>query len=242
MSLNYPISTPSNCAAGNPASALRFGSTPPAGRASESGRPGVRLVRQGFACVLTAMALLAPAALAAENLATNLDSALLALAVTDKFPDGGYVVVLPRADLQVVDASEAGAIKDWLSMPGVATNRAIRSLVDQLFERNKTSGTRQAVRLPFGSCATNGYVVDHDGKYIKYLENDGGSWARLYAENPKVRGLVSLSLPAYDEKTGLVVILKATARHGLEGWGELILYRYENNKLIKLKRVPLWKA
>ena len=83
---------------------------------------------------------------------------------------------------------------------------------------------------------------DHDGKYAKYFQNDGGSWPRLYTENPKVRGIVTISLPAYDEKTGLVVLYKGTHIHGLQGSGEAILYRYERGELKKLKSVTLWIA
>lgn len=152
-------------------------------------------------------------------------------------------MVRPKAELDTVDLGEAQYIKDSLSSAvGPSTNVVIGALVDQLFARNKGSGTRQAVRLTLVSSLTNGYVVDHDGKYAKYFRNDGGSWPRLYEENPKVRGVATVSLPAYDEKTGLVVLYKGTHEHGLQGRGEAILYRYESGKLRKLKSVTLWIA
>jgi len=53
---------------------------------------------------------------------------------------------------------------------------------------------------------------------------------------------VTISLPAYDEKTGLVVLYKGTHIHGLRGSGEAILYRYESGRLKRLKSVTLWIA
>ncbi|MCX6928461.1 MAG: hypothetical protein NT154_35420 [Verrucomicrobia bacterium] len=192
---------------------------------------------------LAAVALTLASSWAAENQSTNLDNTILSLALAGAYPHGGYVVVHPKAELDTVDLGEAQYIKDSLSSAaGPSTNGVVGALVDQLFERNKGSGTRQAVRLTLVSSLTNGYVVDHDGKYARYFRNDGGSWPRLYEENPKVRGVVTVSLPACDKKTGLVVLYKGIHEHGLQGRGEAILYMYESGKLRKLKSITLWIA
>ncbi len=201
-------------------------------------------MRQSFLVSLVAMVLTIASSWAGENQATNMDNNILALALADGSSGDGYVVVYPKADLSGVSrADSAESIKDALgSAAGPGTNAVIGLLVDQLFERNKGSGTRQAVRLTLDSSLTNGYVIDYDGKYLNYLRNDGGGYSRLYKENPKVRGFVTITLPAYDEKSGLVVLCKGTSKGGLQGWGEAILYRFENGRLRKLKSVPLWIA
>lgn len=45
-----------------------------------------------------------------------------------------------------------------------------------------------------------------------------------------------------NEKTGLVVLYKGTHLHGLQGWGEAILYRHESGKLKRVKSVTIWRA
>ena len=153
------------------------------------------------------------------------------------------MVVRPKAELDTVDVGLAPNIKDSLgSGADPSTNAVVAWLVDQLFERNKMSGTKKAPQLSLASSATNGYVVDYDSKYGKYFRNDGGSWARFYGENPKARGIVTISLPAYDDKTGLALVYRGTHEHGLRGWGEVILYKYEKGKLRKLNSTTLWIA
>jgi hypothetical protein len=203
------------------------------------GRP----MNQTFSVILMAAALAVASAWAADNQATNLDNTILALALTDADAGGGFVVVRPTAELDGVNVGEAQYIKDSLSRGADPSTKALVAvLVDQLFERNKMSGTKKATQLSLASSATNGYVVDYDGKYGNYFRNDGGSWPRFYEENPKARGIVTVSLPAYDEKTGLAVVYKGTHVHGLQGRGELILYKYEQGKLKKLNSTTLWIA
>jgi hypothetical protein len=200
-------------------------------------------MKQAFLASLMIVAVTMASGWAAENQSTNLDNTILALALSDAYANGGYVVVRPKAELDNVESSTAQHIKEWLSSrAGGDTPAVIGALVDQLFERNRGSGTKQALRLTLASSVTNGYVVDHDGKYAKYFRNDGGSWPRFYEENPKVRGIVTISLPAYDERTGLVVLYRGTHEGGLQGYGEAILYRYEGGKLRKLNSITLWIA
>jgi len=131
-----------------------------------------------IAVILLLIPLLNARVRGADIQATNLDDTILALALTDPSPGGGYVVVLPKAELDGENVGEAQYIKDSLGRDEAPNTAVINMLVDKLFERNKTSGTRQAVGLNVTSSLTNGYVVDHDGKYAKYLQHDGGSWPR----------------------------------------------------------------
>ena len=197
-------------------------------------------MKQAIGVILGVMALAATSARGADNQATNLDDSILALALAGPSTNGSYVAVYSKAGLDCVDISQAQAIKRSLS--GRGADAVIGSLVDQLFARNKSSATRQAVRLTLTSSLTNGYVVDHDEKYVRYFQNDGGGWPRLYEENPKCRGMITVSLPAYDKKTGLVMLYKGVHEHGLQSFGEVILYRHESGKLKKLSTLPLWRA
>jgi hypothetical protein len=111
----------------------------------------------------------------------------------------------------------------------------IASLVDRLFERNK-----QTFRLSIKSSAKDGYVVDYDGKYRAYFKENGGGWEKWYKENPTAHGITTVSLPVYDEKSGLVLVYKGTQTHWRTGAGWVILYNYEKGKLKELKKVMMW--
>ena len=114
-------------------------------------------------------------------------------------------------------------------------NEHIDQLIETLIQRNK-----RPVRLELTSSPQDGYLIDYDGKFEKYFKDDGGGWERWYEENPRARGWTRISLPAYDPKTGLVLVYQGTQSHWLAGAGYLILYRYVDGKLEELGRVMLW--
>jgi len=150
-------------------------------------------MKRAFLVSLVAATLGLASGWAAEIQATNLDNTILALALSAAYTNEGFVVVRPKAELDTVNRSEAAQyIKDSLSSgPGGDTAAIIGTLVDQLFERNKGSGTRQAVRLTLASCVTNGYVVDHDEKYA--LQSHKGMESTLSGRSPEGIG----SQPVY---------------------------------------------
>jgi len=192
-------------------------------------------MKHTIAAILMAIVLAAARAWAEGNASTNLDNTLLALAVTDRPLRGGYLVVHPTAELHHRATKRAKELKELFGyVVGPGTNAVIELLVDRLFERNKTNGNGQARRLTLSSCLTNGYVVDHDGKYAKYFQTGGGGWPRFESENPGAQGFVTLSLPAFDEQTGLVLVCRGTDLGFLSGQTEVILYRYERGKLRRL--------
>jgi len=83
-------------------------------------------------------------------------------------------------------------------------------------------------------------VIDYDGKFANYFKEDGGGWEKWYKENPKAHGITTVSLPAYDPKTGLVLLYMGTQVHWLAGSGRVILYSYEKGELKELKRLEMW--
>jgi hypothetical protein len=79
-----------------------------------------------------------------------------------------------------------------------------------------------------------------DGHYLKYFDPNGGGWEKLYKDHPKAHGITTVSLPAHDLKSGMVLIYTGTQTHWLAGSGHIILYKYENGKLKELKRVETY--
>lgn len=157
------------------------------------------------------------------------DNTLLALILKQSVPDGKYTVVDPEARLS--DNPDKAALLEQFK-----TDHAIVGpLIDQLIERN----TEPAL-LTLESSPENGYVVDYDGAYAKYFEEDGGAWDQLYEEHPDAAGTTTVSLPAYDEASGYVLIYQGTQMHWLAGQGNLVLYKYADGKMTEVESIMLW--
>jgi hypothetical protein len=155
-----------------------------------------------------------------------------------EYIQGLYTVVAPQTTLSDFDPNDTKEIegtkkniRDNLKIEGYD----IGELVDRLFERNK-----KPVRLSIDSSPYDGYIVDYEGDYHKYFKRDGGGWEKLYQDHPKATGYTDISLPAYDPKTRIVIVYKATQHNWLDGAGWVIAYKYEAGKLKELGRIMLW--
>ena len=104
-----------------------------------------------------------------------------------------------------------------------------------LFERNQ-----KTVRLSIPSDVKHGYIIDYDRKYEKYFDKDGGGWRAWHKEKPKAVCNTQVSRPAYDKKSGLVLLYMGNQADALAGAGFVLLYKYENGRLKELGRVEVW--
>jgi hypothetical protein len=174
---------------------------------------------------------------AAEGAPTNEENAILTLVLSEPYKDGGYTVVDAQTHGYGKDSKEDKEQREYIVKKMKAAGHDVSGLVNQLFEHNQKS-----VRLTLKSAPEKGYLIDYDRKYSKYFDQKGkgGGWDQWYKENPKAHGHTTVSLPAYDPKTKLVLIYKGTQSHWLAGAGYIILYRYENGKLVELYKVMLW--
>ena len=166
------------------------------------------------------------------------DTVLLSLILQRRYEDGGFTVVAPTTTLSPLSLDNAHDlaklthyVKDTLKTSGATIDELLKNLI----EKNK-----RPVKLQLKSSPRHGYVIDYDGTYEKYFEDEGGGWAQWYEENPKAHGWTRVSLPAYDERSGLVLVCKGTQAHWLAGSGFLILYKYSDGTLEVRGRVLLW--
>ncbi len=184
------------------------------------------------------LVLAASGVLAAENKATEEENTILTLVLKRSYADGGFTVVHPETGFSHVDSDEPKEVmqsKKYIAEHLRTNGIIVTKLVDQLFERNK-----RPVLLTIKSSPKDGYVIDFDGKFKKYFEKDGGGWDKWYKENPKAHGSTTVSLPIYDQKTGLVLVYTGTQSHWLAGSGWIILYRYEKGQLKELNKLMMW--
>ncbi|MCE5239454.1 hypothetical protein LLH23_13340 [bacterium] len=166
------------------------------------------------------------------------DNRILALALTHKYEDGGYTVVNGETGTGVTatnDPKELEQTKQYvikqLRLPGVDVGK----LMDAFAAKN-----RRAVKLTLPSAPEQGYLIDTEGEYGKYFQQDGGGWERWYKEHPKAHGSTTVSLPVWDKESGTVLLYMGTQSHWLAGAGHLIAYKYDGTTLQEIARVMLW--
>ena len=111
-------------------------------------------------------------------------------------------------------------------------------LVTALFANNT-----KPVRMNIPSSPEKGYLIDYDGKFQSYFEQDGGGWVQLRQENPEARTMVKLSVPVYDPKTGFVMIyLGWEGGGGLLGEGRVVVFKYAFGRMIAITSLLLWHS
>jgi hypothetical protein len=136
-----------------------------------------------------------------------------------------YTIVNPDTEMTLDVASKFTEIKERFDKQGYDFTKLLGSLV----ELNQTP-----VRLDIDSSIEDGYYVDYDGKFIRYLEGGGiHSWLlRWQWFRPQVRGVTIVSRPAYDPETGYVLItLLHLGSHPSDFFGNIYAYKYVDNKL-----------
>lgn len=166
------------------------------------------------------------------------DEMLIARVLERSYADGGFTVVDPETTMShLVETWEPPALRrEYLRAQLALAGFTAGPLVDSLFDKNLRS-----VRLSLKSDPRRGYVLDHDGRFRRYFDVDGGGgWERWYDENPTAHGYTRLSLPAYDAASGLVLIYIGTQKHWEDGAGYLKMYRLLNGRLTEVWSESVW--
>jgi hypothetical protein len=175
----------------------------------------------------------------AQDLKSNeKDNALLDRILQQEFRGGAFTVVDPMTDLSHLKADKPEDLarsREYVKNEMKIKGYDIGPLFDQLIKKN-----RKPIRLTLKSSPENGYLMDYDGKFESYFKSDGGGWEKWHKENPMAKGWTRVSLPAYDEKAGIVLVYLGTQYDWLAGSGDLIAYQYLDGKLREFGRVMLW--
>jgi len=170
------------------------------------------------------------------------DVAVLSQVLKEWRVEGQYLVVSP---LSTIDDGWDYFFDDYddyvAHMSGYIVARFatkgehIERLVDRLFERNKIPSKHGLI-----SSEEGGYVVDYDESYRNSLYQKQGRWELWYKEFPNARGFAYLSVPVYDEESGLLLIYMGRSSGYLDGFGHVVLYSCEDDTIKELERVALW--
>ncbi len=166
------------------------------------------------------------------------EKSLLVQAIPRPVAYGRYNVVSPVSSADFLlgnDAASTEARKQKLIGAFQKEGHAVSGLVERLFQRNAGPAP-----LPLESAAAQGYVMD-DGTYSAYFRPDGGGWGRLLRDHPQAGVMLRLTLPVYDESTGLFMVGIYATKWGMDNTegGGVGLYQNENGTLHQLDFVPL---
>lgn len=175
-----------------------------------------------------------------ENL--SIEDKILSQAVSDRLgaqsgsKENHYTVVYPGTSMPFIDvATKTSTIEEFSDKYGYD----FTYLITRLVETN-----RESTRLNIDSSVYDGYYVDYDGVFSRYVTNDEYSgWLRLQKFRPQVRGFSSISLPAYDSESGYVLIYTGNRMNSITRYsfgGDISIYRYIDGELIFLDYMILW--
>jgi len=171
---------------------------------------------------------------------TDQEGTILAIALQRSHQDGGFSVVSSDTDVSELGAGNPAKIdqcKNFVLKELQTTDVDVVSLVDTFFDRNK-----KAIHLSLKSSPQDGYIIDKNRKFEKYFKKDGGGWEKWRKENPKAHSSIAVSVPVYEEKSGLVMVYIGEQLDLTIGWGYVLIFKYEKGKLTYLKKVEMWRS
>ena len=183
------------------------------------------------------------AALAAQMQAGNLDAnkrdqlVLETLLQEDRGQPGYSVVPAQSMTASFVDTDEAGLAQTrrYVTKKLGLTEAEFQRLFQRLLERN-----RAAVQLSLSSAPDKGYVIETATKSDEYVNQGAPGWLAWLRDHPDARDVTRVSLPAYDAKTGLILVHTIRQKPVMHGAGYLVLYKWKGDKLVRIGRVTLW--
>lgn len=175
-----------------------------------------------------------------ENL--SIEDKILSQAVSDRLgtqsdvKENHYTVVYSDTSMPFIDiVKKTSTIKEFSDKYGYD----FTNLLNRLVEINQES-----TRLNVDSSVHDGYYIDYDGVFSRYVTNDEYSgWLRLQMFHPQVWGFSSISLPAYDSESGYVLIYVGNRMNSITHYssgGDIAIYRYIDGELTFLDYMIMW--
>jgi hypothetical protein len=106
------------------------------------------------------------------------------------------------------------------------------ALIELHQERNQTP-----TQMEIPSSPGNGYIIDYDGEFHAYLFDNG--WESTRREFPGTYGYVSISNPAYDPETGVVIVYIELGLGPTTGTGDVCIFHYKDDELTRVACLQL---
>jgi len=127
--------------------------------------------------------------------------------------------------------------QDWLKSKFSKNGYDFDTHIETLFSRNAHS-----THMTIPSSPEDGYLIDYDGKFSSYLQNSKDGWRKLREENPKAGLMFEISVPAYDQDSGIILVYVGWQNEKNFGQGNVIAFKYQDGILKEIHRVLVWIA
>lgn len=126
-------------------------------------------------------------------------------------------------------------IKIWIQGKSGIHFEKISPLIDEFLKLNKKRKKVHKDWIP-----KKRFIVDFDSRFKKYFENNGGYWSKLYEENPLVKGIITLAIPAVDLRTGYAIAYVDYSFGVKAGAGFVFILKKIDGKIVELFRHRFW--
>lgn len=166
---------------------------------------------------------------------------LITLILTQELDEGEYHIYSPDMSFGIMGGQAAstsfGGGEEYLIESFRDQGVEVGKLFEVLFERNQVPE-----RMQIPSSLKDGYIIDYDGYFVSYFENDPemNGWQRLRNENPGAHAFVTISVPAYDLETGIVLVYIGWQGDWLLGEGRIYAFKYNGIRLMEIASIGLW--
>lgn len=122
---------------------------------------------------------------------------ILSLILSSKFKGNEYTVIASDTVMPVTKSYDMSDLRTKLLARGYDAENLTRKLY--IINQKPT-------RLNINSSIDDGYYVDYDNIFSRYITKAGGGWLRWVLFHPQVSGYTHISAPAYDPETGYILI------------------------------------
>ncbi|HEY97464.1 MAG TPA: hypothetical protein G4O16_04710, partial [Dehalococcoidia bacterium] len=166
---------------------------------------------------------------------------LIALILTQELDEGEYHIYSPDMSFGIMGGQAAstsfGGGKEYLIESFREQGVEVGKLFEVLLQRNQAPE-----RMQIPSSLEDGYLIDYDGYFISYFKNDPemNGWQRLRDENPCAHAFVTISVPAYDPETGIILVYIGWQGDWLFGSGDIYAFEYDGIRLKEIAIINLW--
>ena len=144
---------------------------------------------------------------------------------------GEHFVVNPHTHID--DLALPSIRKDTIEM--IAKSMGHAELVERLFNENDKS-----VAITLTSDERQGYHIASDAEYRRFIVNNRREWLQLIKDTPNLSGLITVSIPAYEPPSGILLVYLAITTSFNASKGYIMEFELKEKQLRLLKELVLW--
>jgi hypothetical protein len=160
----------------------------------------------------------------------SMENKILGEVISENVANNKFVIIDP-----VTEVPELNIVEVQLILSPRSDD--LMTLVNRFITINKISS-----QLSLNSSPRAGYYVDYGSEYKKYFKNLAEGWRMWRVFHPYISGCYRISQPYYDPESGYFLLFMDYTKNTIfrpGGFGNLYIYKYENNSPKLVETVPI---